>query len=399
MKIEKLDYEGRGITHQNGKVCFVKNALPNEEIEATLVKETKRFSVYETTKIVKESKMRKSSFCPYRALCGGCTFDIVSYENSLKLKKEMLTDLFKQNQIIFEEFEIEKSPKDLGYRNKISLKIQNGAFGYFKEETHAFVKIQNCFLADDSIQNFLKDFSLLHVKEGNLTIKVNTNKELLLIIESKEKPKIEKSLIEKHKIAGIIWNQKCVYNSPFLFIRINHLLYKVHAESFFQVNYAIASKISEEILKYFRKDDTVFDLYCGVGYFSLQIASKVKQVLGIELNQKAIINANYNASLNQISNVSFHVGKVEETLRKIPIKASKVIVDPPRSGLHKEVIKVLKEKRPEKIIYISCNPKTLVRDILALKDIYKIEKIKAYDMFPYTKHVECVCVLEFDKPL
>lgn len=394
LRIEKIDYEGNGVCHNNGKVLFVKGSLKDELVEAHLVKEGKRFSIYETDQVLKKSPLRKEATCPFFKSCGGCVFDIVSYSDSLALKKEMVEDLFRQQGIGNFDLEILSSPKHYGYRNKISLKVQNGQFGYFEEETHQFVPIKNCLLAKEAIQNFLQDFSLLNFYEGSIMIRVNENDELLLAIETQDLPKIHEKILLNHKIAGILLNGKCVYNAPFFIERMDHLLYKVHAESFFQVNFDIAEKIALDIEKVFTKEDVLYDLYCGVGYFSLKLARIVKQVVGIELNQKAIFNAIYNASLNNISNVSFHVGKVEDLLEKISLKANKVVVDPPRSGLHKNVRKVLKEKKFEKIVYISCNPKTLVRDLQDLLEVYEIESIKLYDMFPFTKHVEVLAVLK-----
>ena len=234
---------------------------------------------------------------------------------------------------------------------------------------------------------------MLHIENGSITIRVNTNEELLLLIESLTEPKIEEKLVETHKIAGIIYNGKCVYNSPYFFKRLGHILYKVDGTSFFQVNTDISEKIKTDITSYFNKNDIVYDFYCGVGYFSLHLAHKTKQVIGIEANQKAILNAIYNASLNQIENTSFHAGKVEDLIDKIPVKANKAIVDPPRSGLHKKVRDVFLRRDFETIIYISCNPKTLMRDLKELTKKYKIEKLTAYDMFPYTKHIESVVIL------
>ena len=393
LKIEKMDYEGRGVTHVSGKVCFVKKALPKELVEAKLLQDEKRFSIYETTEVLNASPIRKISLCPFSKECGGCALDIMSYEDTLSIKKDMIKELLKKNNISISKFEIIKSPLAYGYRNKISLKIQNGHIGYYQEETHQFVPIKNCLLAKPSIQRFLQDVHLLHLKNGEITIRTNQNDELLLKVITKDFPRIEKEIIQKHKIAGILWNKKCMYNSSFFIEHIDHIFYKIHADSFFQVNTDISEKIAAQIKKEFTKEDTVYDLYCGVGYFSLKLAKITKQVIGIELNQNAILNAMYNASLNKIANVSFHVGKVEDILEKIPLKANKAIVDPPRSGLHKKVRESLKEKKFEKLIYISCNPKTLARDLQDLIETYTLTSFKAYDMFPYTKHVECVSVL------
>ena len=393
-KTQKLDYDGRGLSYDNKKVVFIRGALQEEEVEAKLIHSSKHFDEYQLTNIIQPNPKRRASFCPYSASCGGFTFDIVSYEDSLNFKKEILQDLVNQNKLDIEDISIVPSPKELGYRNKVSLKIEQGQVGYYEEKTHTFLPIQNCLLARKEIQEFLKDFSMLHIENGSITIRVNTNGELLLLIESPTEPKIEEKLVETHKIAGIIYNGKCVYNSPYFFERLGHILYKVDGTSFFQVNTDISEKIKTDITSYFNRNDIVYDFYCGVGYFSLHLAHKTKQVIGIEANQKAILNAIYNASLNQIENTSFHAGKVEDLIDKIPVKANKAIVDPPRSGLHKKVRDVFLSHDFDTIIYISCNPKTLVRDLKELTKKYKIDKLTAYDMFPYTKHIECVCILK-----
>ena len=392
--VKKLDYDGRGLSYDNKKVVFIRGALQEEEVEAKLIHSSKHFDEYQLTNIIQPNPKRRASFCPYSAFCGGCTFDIVSYEDSLNFKKEILQDLVNQNKLDVPEISFVSSPKALGYRNKVSLKVQEGRFGYYEEGTHAFVPIETCFLASKEIQAFLKDFSMVHMGDGSITIRSNTNGELLLLIDSEREPLIETELTKKHKIAGIIYNGKCVYNRPYFFERLGHYLYKVDGTSFFQVNTDISELIVADILKYVSTNDIFYDLYCGVGYFSLRLAKLCKQVIGIELNQKAIYNAIYNASLNDIDHVSFHVGKVEELIDKIPIKANKVVVDPPRSGLHKKVRDTLLAHDFDAILYISCNPKTLVRDLKELTQQYSIEKLTAYDMFPYTKHIETVTILK-----
>ena len=392
-EITKLDYEGRGIAYQNGKVCFIKHALPQEVVNGTLLKEAKKYAIYEAKEIIKPSSIRTESFCPFATKCGGCVFSHVSYENSLKLKQEMLKSLFQKELSYEKEIPIIPANNSLGYRNKINVKVRKGKLGYYKEESHDFIPIRTCFIASPVIQNLLKDFSLFSFQDGELIIRINTNEEILLDIITKEPVKIAQALTANHKIAGISINHKCVYGTPFFYMNINHILYKVHEESFFQTNFFIAQKILTDVLSFFEPNDIVYDFYCGVGFFSLPLAKKVARVLGIEENPKAILDATYNASLNQITNASFHVGKVENIIDKISITGNKVLVDPPREGLHKNVCQLLNAQKFDQIIYISCNPKTLVRDYKKLAENYEIISLKAYDMFPFTKHVECVALL------
>ena len=224
-------------------------------------------------------------------------------------------------------------------------------------------------------------------------IRSNDNQELLLSITSEDQVNILEELTTKHKIAGIVWNNKCVYGLPYFFEKRDGLIYKVRYSSFFQVNRDIASKIKEEVVNSFKENDEVLDLYCGVGFFSLPLAKKVKKVTGIEYNSLAIVDAIYNASLNNIENTQFHAGKVEDILDKISGTYNKVVVDPPRAGLNKKVVEEILNHRYEEVLYISCNPFTLVRDLKLLVNHYNIKKITLYDMFSYTSHVECVTLL------
>lgn len=394
MKIEKLDYEGKGIAKENNKIIFIPRTLPREEISAILQKQTAKYAIYRADNIITKSNKRVDSFCSFAKKCGGCTYDIVSYDDSLKYKKELLTELMQKNKIRIDNIDVVKSANQTGYRNKITLKIQNNNIGYYQEESHEFIKIDNCKLADPTIQKFLQDYKLLNLREKELTIRTNYNNELLLIIKSKNKPTINKELIVKHKIAGIIWNDTCIYNEPFFFEKRDNILYKVRYSSFFQINNDISNKLKNNILKYFTSEDNVLDLYCGVGFFSLPLAKKVNSVKGIEYNKLAIVDAIYNSSLNNINNASFHAGKVEEILAKIPNNYNKVIVDPPRKGLAKEVVELLNKNAYQLVCYISCNPFTLIRDLKALEDNYKIKSVTIYDMFAYTKHYETLTILE-----
>ena len=397
MQIKKLDYEGRGIAKEENKVIFVPRALINEVVKTKVLKRNKSYEIHTIEEIIEKSPQRVESYCPFASKCGGCSYDIISYEDSLKYKKEGFKELLTKNHIDISDIQIIPSHPSKNYRNKITLKVKKSQFGYYKEESHEFVPIKNCLLASPCIQNLLKDFSLLGLAEGEVTVRSNKNQELLLHLKSEKCPDIKEELINKHKIAGIIWNNQVIYNNPFFFMRRNKILYKVRYSSFFQVNEYISEKIKEEVLKNLNEKDRVLDLYCGVGFFSLPIAKKVEKVTGIEYNSQAIVDALYNASLNQIQNTTFHAGRVEDILKSIPKSYNVVVLDPPRAGLDKKVREILNREKYKKIIYISCNPFTLVRDLKELKSIYQIEQIKLYDMFAYTKHIESMTIMTLKK--
>ena len=392
--IEKFDYEGRGLCHIDGKVTFVPKALNGEVVDISLEKCEKHYNVARLNEIIKKSPERIPSFCPYSSLCGGCAFSHLSYENSLKYKKEIISDLLKQNNISSSSLEIEPSRPVLGYRNKVSLKVQEGEFGYYEEQSHRFIPIRNCFLLSTFIESLLKDFSMFHFQNGELVIQTNSKGDMLLNIKTQDKISILEQLTKKHSIKGILLNNKLVYGTNILEEQRGNIYYRYSFHSFFQVNAYISEKIKKDVMTYVNPKDEVYDLYCGVGFFSLPLALKAKSVIGIEENKEAILMALENARLNHIENVSFNVGKVENILPKVKHNVTLSLVDPPRSGLKPIVIKTLIDANIPKILYVSCNPLTLVRDLKEFTKYYEIQSIKLYDMFSYSKHAEILCVMK-----
>ena len=393
VRIEKQDYEGRGVTHMDGKVVFVPRMLPEEVGNIHIEKEEKNYSIGKLDTLLEKSDMRIPSFCPYAKVCGGCVYDFVSSTNSLFLKKEMVKDLMHQKGISLEEFSIVPSRPVLGYRNKGVFHVEDGHFGFYEEESHHLIEIRKCELMHPKINEVLlcfQDFSFLN---GTFTVRVSEKGEILLSIETEDQIKIKENFVKKFPIKGILLNHKCVYGEPYFLEEQDDIKYLVHADAFFQVNPYIAKKIKEEVLNHVNKDDIVFDLYCGCGFFTFPIARIAKKVYGVEISPASILNAEKMKNENHGENISFHVGKVEKILPNINEDSSFILVDPPRSGLDIAAIEYFLQKRIPKIIYISCNPMTLARDLQKLTSHYQISFFQCFDMFPFTKHVECMCVL------
>ena len=396
VKIEKQDYEGRGVTHIDGKVVFVPRMLPEEVGEIHIEKEEKNYAIGKVDAILEKSDIRIPSFCPYAKVCGGCVYDFVSSANSLLLKKEMIKDLMRQKGIPVEDFSITPSRPVLGYRNKGVFHVENGHFGFYEEESHHLIEIQKCELMHPKINEVLACFQEFAFLNGTFTVRVSEKEEILLSIETEEQIKIKEDFVKKFPMKGILLNHKCVYGEPYFLEEQDNIKYMVHADAFFQVNPYIAKKIKEEVLKEVNPNDIVFDLYCGCGFFTFPIARIARKVYGVEVSPASILNAEKMKNENHGETISFHVGKVEKILPNISEDCSFVLVDPPRNGLDKTVIEFLLKKRIPKIIYISCNPKTLARDLQKLMSQYQIKSFQCFDMFPFTKHVECFCVLNLN---
>lgn len=393
MKIEKLDYYGRGIAKVNNKVVFIENALPLENVDIEVIKESKKYNEAIVIKYLNKSPNRVDEKCKYYNICGGCNISHI---------KEKLQEEFKENKIkelsrfidIKEYKRIEYS-NFYNYRNKIVLHINKNRLGLYKNKSNDLVEIDRCLLVNNKINEVIKLLKEVIKEELNLksaTIKLgNITNEVMLILEGK----IKNYNMLLNNVEVLIINNKVMTKKDYIISIIGNKKYKISKDSFFQVNPIITEKIYNEIRYNIKKlnSKNVLDLYCGTGTIGIYISDLVEKVIGIEVVSDAIEDARYNKKINNVDNMILKLGKVEEKIKEIDMNIDTIIVDPPRSGLHKKVIEVIKKISPENIIYISCNPNTLVRDLKLLETNYKIEYLKPYDMFPNTYHVECVCVL------
>lgn len=397
VEVESLDYFGYGIAHLDSKVIFIENALPGEVVSIEIIKDKKNYSEAKVIEYIKKSKDRIDSICPYFPYCGGCNLLFYDYENTLRFKLNKVKELITKNKIQFdkENLEIIKNEQPYFYRNKVSLKIINNKIGYYKDSTHELVEIKECKIAKKSINEIIKNYSLLHIENGNLTIRTNYNDEILLVIEtSEENYNIELGkLKEIVKLVGIIYNGKTIYGDNFFYERIGGMLFKVSFNSFFQVNPFITSKLFGLLEDNIDLNSKVLDLYCGVGTLSIVASNKAKEVYGIEIIKNAVMNGTFNANLNKCKNIEFMLGDVSKIISKINYNFDTLIVDPPRKGLDKNTIHFIKDKLPQKIIYISCDVSTLMRDLKLLEENYIIKTYKILDMFSYTYHLESFVVL------
>ena len=396
IKIEKLDDFGRGICYIDNKVTFVPNTIPNDLVEIKITKEFKNYNEGKLINILIPSKKRIEPKCPYFSKCGGCVLQNMNYKDTLEYKKEKVINIFKKNKLEINPIVIENA-NYYNYRNKISLKVIDKKIGYYEPKSHFIVEIDSCLVASNSINKTIQLIKKMGIINGLVIIRCNKNDEILIIIESKDKLNIDvDSIKENIKLVGIVINNKLFYGEDFLYENINGIFYKISYDSFFQVNPYIASKIFDIIKENINSNETVLDIYSGVGTLSLTASTVAKKVIGIEIVENAVLNAIHNAKINKINNVDFLLNDATKAITKLNLFFDKVIVDPPRAGLTKTVIDTIKKIKPKEIIYVSCDPQTLVRDIKLLSDLYKINKFYIADMFSFSYHVESVCILKIN---
>lgn len=393
IEVLKFDNNGRGIGYLNDKIIFISKAVPGDIIDVKITLEKKNYLEGKISKIIKPSKSRKNVICPYFDICGGCDLMHISLSDALEYKLNKINEILQHNKIDYNVEKIFKSDKQYNYRNKISLKIVNKEIGFYENSTHELVNIDYCYLCNEEINNLIKDLKIIEINNGNITIRSNYKNELLIIIDTKDEVKNIDILDKKYKLAGVIVNDKTILGSSFFLDKINDYLFKVSYNSFFQVNPYICSKLFDLIEEYTKDSSKVLDLYCGVGTLSIVASTNASYVLGIEILENAIKDANLNKNFNNKSNIEFICDDTKNILDKITGDFDTIILDPPRNGVNKNVLEKIENEKINKIIYVSCNPITLVRDLNLLLDSYKIEEFILLDMFVNSEHVESVCVL------
>lgn len=391
--INKLDHFGRGIIFDE-KITFVNYALPSEEIDYQIIKKSKKYNLAQITNLKTKSADRVDVPCPYFFKCGGCALEHLKYSKNLEFKKEKVEEILNKYAKIKTNINVIENPHPYNYRNKLSLKIKNGKLGFYETKSHKLVEITQCLLAQESINQIIKDISYFHLQTANITFRTNYNNELLIIIQTADNINIDLPyLTQKHKIVGIIINDAIFYGEDKFIEKVANRLFQVSYNSFFQVNPYVTTKIFEIVTENVQKDSIVTDLYCGVGTLGIVAAQKACQVYGIEIVPNAIKNALINKKINKCSNIEFCLGDAKEVIDKIKAKIDTIIIDPPRNGLSQETLNNILKITPKDLIYISCDPMTLARDLKILKERYIIKKIYIADMFSYTYHVETVCIL------
>ncbi len=389
VKIERLDHLGRGIGYIENKITFIPNTLPSELVVCQIVKERKKYKVGKLIEIIEPSKKRVTPFCPFYNHCGGCHLEHLNYEASLEYKEEKVKNIFKLDKV-----EVIKNEHPKNYRNKITLKVRNKKIGFYESKTNTLVEIKACFLANESINEVIKRLNKLNIKNGEIIIRCNTNQEILLMINTKEEIKFIEEEFKGIKLVGVLLNNQTLYGQNFFYERIHGLLFKISYDAFFQINPYIVDKLFGLIEQELEASKTILDLYSGVGTLGMVASNKAEKVISIELIKNAVLDNIQNAKLNKKTNIYPVLGDASQALSKIKEPFDFIMVDPPRKGLDKSSLTLLLKSKAKKIIYISCDPMTLKRDLEELKKEYNIEKFYILDMFSYTYHIESFCVLK-----
>lgn len=437
--------DGEGIAKIEDFTVFIPGAIKGEQIEILIIKVLTTYGYGKIIKIISKSPYREEPECTTYVRCGGCNMQHMNYEKTLQVKKEKVQNLV--NKELNTKVEV-KDVLGMGnpyfYRNKAQFPVgidKNGEpqIGIFANRSHEIIPINQCLIQNKDIQEIAKfifyiikreKISIYNEKTGKglirhivVKIGINTNEVMCILVINGEKlqyqEKIANEIINKYEnVKSIIINKNkkntnvilgkeniCIYGKENISDILGEYTFKISPLSFYQVNPVQAEALYNIGLENanIQSNDIVFDLYCGIGTISIFAAKYAKEVYGIEIVEEAIENAKENAKINNVKNIHFFAGDVQDVLDKLineqKIVPNVVIFDPPRKGLDKKSIENILKVLPSKIVYISCNPATLIRDISAIEDVYDVKFIKPVDLFPWTSHVECVAVLQLKQEL
>lgn len=376
---------GDGVGRIENKPIYIKNAVSKDKLEVRITRVNKKYLQGEIVKIVKESEDRVKPLCPYFPKCGGCTFWNVNINKENEIKENYIKRLFpnvKVNTII--------SNNEINYRNKVTFHIHNGKLGYYQKNSNNLVLIDECLILNkeiNKIKKYLETLDLTKVTE--IMIRYSNNYDELLI-NFKGQLKDYDHLKKIKNIKSIYINNYLVYGNPTIKEKINNLEFLIGPNSFFQINTNMIANLYDSIKNFITPSSSLLDLYCGTGTIGIYLNEYFEHILGIDIVKENIENAFLNKEINKIDNISFQhqdASSIENTYFDV------VIVDPPRAGLGEKTKEHLLNINSKIIIYVSCNPNTLKKDIEKLKEKYQLVEITPVNMFPKTEHIECVSLL------
>ena len=440
--VDIIDYgaNGEGIAKINGYTIFVMGALKGEKCKIHILKVLKTHAFAKVIQIIEKSDKRVEPDCSTFNKCGGCDLRHIAYSETLKIKQEKVQNLV--NKMLKNKVKVNETvgmENPTFYRNKAIYPVtQDKKVGIFAKRSHNIIPINECkiqtkisqeiskYILDnwkDSIYDEEIGKGLLRnimVREGFKTDEImlvlvqngeknvfETNSKLKIENVIKEFPKIKTIVINVNtEKTNVVLSRKniIVYGDGTITDRLGDYEFKISPNSFYQVNPIQTEKLYNLAIEgaKLKKDDILCDLYCGIGTIGIFASKYVKKVYGVEIVEEAIKDAKQNAEINNVDNIEFIQGDVEVAFNKMldnGVKPSVVIVDPPRKGLDSKTVQNLCNLKLDRLVYVSCNPATLMRDLQVLEDVYKIGSITPVDNFCYSSHIECVAVLEIKEKM
>ena len=450
LEVEKVIYGGRGLAYMNNMAIFVDKAVPGDRITAKVIRVKKNFAEAKVLEVIEASPNRIIAPCPYSDYCGGCTWQCIEYEKQLEYKHAFVEDLLNHigKATNFQVHQPLPSPQIFGYRNKMEFSFSDKRWVLPKERDEKknnnnfalglhvpgtfdkIIDIEGCLLQKEKGNEILREVKRFISDSGIPVYGLRTHQGFwrylmlrhsyffdewmvnIITSEQRDAPIQALASILKDRfkeIASIVNNintrkggtavgerERTFVGERNIKDKIGPYTFEISANSFFQTNTPMAERLYESVKSFasLTGKETILDLYSGIGTVSIFLASQATRIIGVDISNAAIADAKRNCKLNGIENCEFLCGDVKMFLSQFNIQPDLLITDPPRVGMQRGVIDQILKLLPGRIIYISCNPSTLARDIALLKEVYKLEEVQPIDLFPNTYHIESVARLE-----
>lgn len=402
------DSKGEAVCRYEGKVIFVPHVLSGEKILAVITKESKDHSRAKAIRLLKPSPFRTKPICPVFYQCGGCDLMHMTYDEQLRFKKTKVADALKRiAKIATVIHDVIGVDHPYEYRNKVRYAHEKGNIGFMAKMSHDIVSTKRCIICKkecDVIKNMLNE----HIKKvpglENLTVRKSCYTNDLSVLFESKRTLDRYPVKELTDVSGNITtidstdgkSTKNLYGKGYITEKLNNMTFKIYPNTFFQINTVQTEKLINLIRNIIDRINTktAADIYCGTGTICLSIAERVDTVYGVDSDIDSIKAAKENAAFNRITNTQFICSKAEDIQTGDITYADTIILDPPRAGCHPKVIEWMTGMQPQNILYISCNPATLARDIKSLYEVnYTCKEVWPLDMFPQTVHVETVVLM------
>lgn len=436
LNITAMSSEGSGIGRHEGLAVFVPMTAIGDELLVKILKVKSNCAFGKIEKIITPSATRVEPDCEVFTKCGGCVYRHVSYEEELKIKEQRVEDAIKRiGGIDLAPNPIVSDGKSSGYRNKAQYPVaEDGSVGFFANHSHRIISSNTCALQPEEFSRIAEVFTFWMKTSGNLPYNEETGKGLVrhlyirkavvtgeimvCLVINGDKVNAAKRLVEdlcaeigenlktvvlniNKKRTNVILSEECrpIYGDGYIYDYLCGVKIRINPLSFYQVNHDMAEKLYEKAKEYAKPNGKILmDLYCGAGTIGLSMANEAQSVIGAEIIPEAVEDAKFNAGMNGIENTEFICGDAAEAakmLTKRNIKPDVVIVDPPRKGCSEELLNTIsKDFVPETLVYVSCDPATLARDVKILETLgYHLKEYTPFDLFPRTSHVETVALL------
>jgi 23S rRNA (uracil1939-C5)-methyltransferase len=375
LDITDVAFGGDGIGRVEGFVVFVPFVIAGERVEAEIVEVKRRYAIADLARVITPSPHRTEPRCPYYARCAGCQYQHIDYAHQLELKRKQIRDIFERIGGLTDPpvEPVSGSPRAYGYRNKIVVHGP-GKPGFWTVRGRSIINIEQCPIAREEINAALSEISRQELQDVHLTLRCDSAGRVWRFVEPPGQTRLEENVLGR--------------------------ALAVPAGSFFQVNREVIEQALEHARAVFAASGchTLVDAYCGVGLFALLMADLAAQVYGIETDAGAVRAATDNARRLGLAHCDFYAGRTERllfyTLRQCELDRTCLVLDPPRSGCERPVLKTLRDQRPRRILYVSCAPPMLARDVKELlRHGYRLERVTPFDMFPQTGHCEAIAEL------